>query len=97
MFGNSCILIGVGLLYCTFFFFFTNDLVIAVLWSIYYVRHFQEDFTQAGESGATLRPVVEYVVIPSLPRGACVEWQVYARSEQTAVTGKLYHSNALFQ
>jgi hypothetical protein len=61
-----------------------------------HVRHFQEDLRRAGESGATFRPVVEYVVIPSLPKGACVEWQVYAKSEQTAVTGKLCHC-ALFQ
>ncbi|KAK7104737.1 uncharacterized protein [Littorina saxatilis] len=33
------------------------------------------------------RPTVEYVVVPSLPRAASVEWQVYSKCQHAAVQG----------
>ena len=35
-------------------------------------------FLQNGEELEQVCPLVEYVVVPELPRSALVEWQVYA-------------------
>ena len=37
----------------------------------------------------THRPLVEYVVVPSLPRAATVEWQVYARTQDARFIGEI--------
>ncbi|XP_076442898.1 uncharacterized protein LOC143281556 [Babylonia areolata] len=43
----------------------------------------ESDVCVEVETGHT--PIVEYVVVPSLPRAACVEWQVYSQSEDVHV------------
>ena len=37
----------------------------------------------------THRPLVEYLVVPSLPRAATVEWQVYARTQDARFIGEI--------
>ena len=49
--------------------------------------HSQAEVSVLEESAH--RSLVEYVVVPSLPRAASVEWQVYARAQNTQIRGKM--------
>ena len=57
--------------------------------------HTQAHICVCSQSGvlvveeATHRPLVEYVVVPSLPRAATVEWQVYARTQDAHFIGEI--------
>ncbi|KAL8590081.1 hypothetical protein ACOMHN_034312 [Nucella lapillus] len=46
-------------------------------------RQWEDSCTEEESDVCSTRhtPIVEYVVVPVLPRAACVEWQVYGRSE----------------
>lgn len=48
-----------------------------------------------GDVGISHKPLVEYVVVPSLPRGASVEWQVYTPAERVDTTGEAHFQSVL--
>lgn len=55
------------------------------------VKYFinQESLAEESDKCSELRitPLTEYVIVPKLPKGALVEWQVYASLSADVIAG----------